>query len=192
MFDLKRHIMPAAAAGLLLISNGCGHKNEHLYVEPPAPLGSISDDIWQKQEENAEASDFVIYEHEFIGNTTRLNDAGERHVKQIAARAGQVPFPVMVEPSSMSRRPGDKYGYPVHGNEKLDMKRRELIVKSLTSMGVQDAEARVVVSPALAPGFEEFEAERAYQTGFNGGRDNGTRSFGFGGGFGGFGGFFGF
>jgi len=166
-----------AASVALLISAGCSH-DQH-YVAPPDPLGTISDPVWERHEENAEASDFVVYEHEFVGNTTRLNEAGEHHVKQIAVRVAQTPFPVIVEPSSMSRREGDTYGFPVNNNHDLDMQRRQLIVRALHHMGVEDAEDRVVVAPALAPGFEQFEAERAYNRGFQ------NR------GFGGFGGFFG-
>jgi uncharacterized membrane protein YgcG len=159
----------------------------------PAPLGTISDPVWQQQESNAEASDFVIYEHEWTGNTTDLNHAGMDHVKQIAARAPMVPFPILVEQSSMTVRDDTEYKYPVHNNEELDMSRRELIVQALLDLGVQDAETRVVVSPALTPGFESFEGERAYNFGFGlwGGRGfgGGFGGGGFGGGFGG-GGFF--
>lgn len=184
-------VLPAATSVLLFLSVGCSKNGrEHYRAQTPATLGTISDDIWQQQEENAEASDFVVHEHEFIGNTTRLNTAGEEHVKEIAVRANEVPFPILVQPSSMSRREGDKYGYPIHGSEQLDAERRTLIVRSLESMGVEDAEDRVVVSPALAPGFEQFEAERAYRRGFSG-RGNGRGFGGFGGGFGGFGGGFG-
>lgn len=177
---------PAAAAVALLMSAGCSH--DEYYVEPPAPLGTISDPVWERHEENAEASDFVVYDHEFVGNTTRLNKAGEDHVKQIAARVAETPFPVIVEPSSMSRREGDKYGFPVHNNHELDMQRRELVVRALNYMGVEDADQRVVVAPALAPGFEQFEAEAAYERGFENRGFNGFGGF-FGlGGFGGFGG----
>jgi uncharacterized membrane protein YgcG len=162
----------------------CDSKCAALEADPPAPLGTISDPIWQKQEENAEASDFVVHEHEFIGNTPWLNQAGEEHVKKIAVRMPHAPFPVLVEPSSMSRRPGDEKSFPVHGNHDLDMERRQLIATALSKMGVTDAEDRVVVSPALTPGFEQFEAERAYIRGFSGWGGG----FGGGGGGGGFGG----
>jgi hypothetical protein len=85
---------------------------------PNAPIapGALSHDIFRMQEHNAEAADFIIYEHEFrvepcarvtdpnfndnysrkaainpcddtlVGGDVRLNYAGEDHVKQIAAR----------------------------------------------------------------------------------------------------------
>jgi hypothetical protein len=167
----------AAAAGA-----GCHHSrhNVHSSAYYPMPLGTISDPVWQQQESNAEASDFVIYEHEWTGNTVELNHAGKDHVKQIAARVNMVPFPVLVQQSSMTADPDTKYGFPVHNNEELDLQRRQLIVQALSEMGVSNAEDRVVVSPALTPGFESFEGERAYNVGFSRG-----------GGFGGFGGAFG-
>lgn len=134
----------------------------------PQPLGTVSDPVWQKQEQNAEASDFVVHEHEFAGNTAKLNAAGESHVKEIALRVSQtpdLPFPVLVERSSMSTRPGDKYSYAVHNDSGLDMSRRQVIVSALQSMGVNDAEQRVVVGAPLTPGFQLFEGNRAYSQG---------------------------
>ncbi|EDL57240.1 hypothetical protein PM8797T_01299 [Gimesia maris DSM 8797] len=178
--------MPAIALAAMLIS-GCQHKQHHAEIpyDSVAPLGTISDDIWQKQEENGEASDFVIVESEFVGATAKLNAAGEDHIKQIAVRMGSTPFPVVVEPSSMSVSASSEYKYPIHGNDDLDMHRRNVIVKMLQSMNVQDADERVVVAPAFTPGFEGFEAYRAYSNGF---MNRGGGGGGFGGGFGGMGG----
>ncbi len=156
-----------ATAALLLALNGCKHDANYVGAYPPASLGTISDPIWERQEANAEASDFVVHEHEFVANTTTLNAAGEVHVKQIAARIANVPFPVAVEPSSMTVREGTKHEFPIHGNLALDMNRREIVVRSLTALGVEDAEQRVVVAPPIAPGFEYPEAERAYTNGFS-------------------------
>lgn len=174
----------AASAVLGGLTSGCCHFRQNYCGQlgdyTPKPLGTISDPIWQTQEANAEASDFVVHEHEFIGNSARLNKAGEEHVKQIAARAGAVPFPILVEPCSMSVQEGTKYKFPVHNDPELDLQRRALIVQALVTLGVQDAENRVLVSPALTPGFEDFEGERAYNTGFStwGGFCNGFGGFG--------------
>ena len=90
----------------------------------------------------------------------------------------------------MSRRRSDRYGFPVHPNAELDKRRQNVIVRALTKMGVDDAASRVTISPALTPGFEHFEAERAYQNGFSFQGNRGSGGFGgvggFGGGFGGF------
>lgn len=159
-------------------------------VDPPAPLGTLIDPVWQQQEANAEASDFVVLEHEFIGNTARLNAAGEDHVKKIAVRVNETPFPVIVAPSSMTPIPSDEFGFPVHNNPELDLQRRDVIVSLLEEMGVTDAGTRVVVAPELCPGFQGFEAQRAYYAGFSrlGGGFGGAGGGGFGGGFSGLGG----
>lgn len=186
----RARLMPVATCGLLaLLTVGCC-KDKCAYMQPlePAPLGTISDQVWRAQETNAEASDFVIHEHEFNGNTSRLNSAGESHVRQVAARMDETPFPVIIELSSMSRREGTKHGFPVHGDPELDQRRRELIVHTLTALGAQDVDNRVIVGPALAPGFEQSEAETAYYQGINGGSNSGGGGGrgrgGFGGGFG--------
>jgi hypothetical protein len=132
-------------------------------ASPPAPLGYASDPIWRMHEANGEASDFVMYDHEFAGRTARLNQAGEDHVRQIAARAAAVPFPVLVERSDS--KPAGKYNMPSYPDPELDMRRRAVVVAALQAMGVPDAEQRVVVAPALAEGHEDVEAERAYAIG---------------------------
>ena len=178
------------AASLAALATGCHHdKCPYPCPEVPPPLGTISDPVWQLQETNAEASDFVVHEHEFVGNTPRLNAAGEDHLKQIAARAPQTPFPVLIEPSSMSPAAGTVHGFPVHNNPQLDQDRRTVIVQALVMMGVEDAEDRVTIAPALTPGFESFEAEGAYNRGFSGYDRGGYFGFGGFGAFGGFGGF---
>lgn len=185
MIAMRRHWNLMIAVCSLLPIGGCCRDHCRAGAPfQPVPLGTLSDSVWQKQEENAEASDFVIHEHEFIGNTARLNKAGEEHIKQIAARSWGAPFPIIVERNSMSL-PGDRANeFPVHGDEQLDARRRALIVNALVTLGVGDADARVVVGPALTPGFEQFEAERAYSRGFGGQQNNS-----FGRGFGGFGNF---
>ena len=184
MSAFRFSISLATTTVLAVLTTGCCRdKCDYLDGFEPQPIGTISDPIWQTQEFNAEASDFVIHEHEFVGNTPRMNKAGEVHVKQIAARAADLPFPIIVEQSFMSPPANDPEGFPVHGNDELDARRRQVIVSALSANGVSDAEKRVVIAPALTPGFEGFEAERAYQNGFS------RRMFGgFGGGFGGIGG----
>ncbi len=160
--------------GLLVVmvaSLGCHwHRVRAVYQPPPPaePLGTKSDAIWRKQELNAEASDFVIYQHEFEYNGYRLNMAGEDHLKQIAYRLRQGhDFPVVVERSTTTARPDTKFKYPVHPNPQLDMKRREVVVRALAAMGVHDAEQRVVVAPAYVPGTKATEDAAAYRRALN-------------------------
>ena len=191
-----------ACLAATLLSSGCAtrwHRVRSVYQTPapPAPLGTVIDQINQTQEANAERSDFVIYMHEWritmdgkdrtVG-TTELNDAAKDHVKQIAARLPQHPgCLVLVQRSLTSFTPGTEFEYPVNPNPDLDMKRREVIVRALTAMGVPDADQRVVVSHALTPGQKSVEAERDYSQAIN--QYGGYGGFGGGFGFGGFGGF---
>jgi len=162
----------------VLVAAGC---------RPPAPpLGTLSDPVWQNQEYNAEHSDFVIHEHEFIADTEYLNTLGEDHVKQIAARlASGHDGLVLIERSMNSARPETAYKYRVHPNPELDMKRRDIVVRSLLAMRIADADARTVIAPDLAPRYRAAEtatSDFSDMGGFQGGWG------GFGGGMGGFGG----
>jgi uncharacterized membrane protein YgcG len=177
-----------SSAALLALAGlaGCAPNK---YAEHPSPLGSTVDPFFMKQEENAEASNFVIHEHEFQGDSARLNEAGQDHVKQIARRLEGVPFPVIVARSKITAKEDSSYGYPVHANEELDLKRRAVIVEALAAMGVTDAERRVVVGPYLTFPYQDSEAEGAYTRGIMGaGGLGGGGGGGFGGGGGGFGG----
>lgn len=167
-------------------------------VDAPRPLGAQLDEILQTQELNAEASKYVMYEHEFqppviandgaVSDGWKLNEFGEDHLKRIAANLNRGDhFPVVVERSRISPKQGTKYLYPVHFNEDLDLRRRAMVVTALQAMGVADAEERVVIAPAFAEGVTAQEASRAFSQGQSMGGSGGLRG---GGGFGrsGFGG----
>ncbi len=156
--------LAVAAAGLAALPfSGCQAWKDFYQRPTPAALGTNSDQVWQRQEANAERSDFVVYQHEFKLGTDRLNMAGEDHVKKIAARlhAGQAEK-VIIERSMMSAREDTANGYPVHPNPELDMRRREIVARCLEAMGIPDADQYVVVAPALAIGHTGNEAEAAY------------------------------
>ena len=142
----------------------------------PFPLGQVTDSFWETQQTNAEASDFVFYDHEFVGETEELAPGGKKHLVQVALRLPQVPFPIVVEQSAYNRKP------------QLDRKRRQVIVNDLTRLGLDlDAvDQRVVIAPAFAPGITAMEGESAYYRtldsgGFGGGGGVGRRFGGRGG-----------
>jgi len=134
------------------------------------------------QEMHGEASDFVIYEHEFVAGTSRLNPGGEAHLRQIAARAGQVPFPIIVEAASTELAALIDNCPPC---DRLDEDRRNVIVAALTLMGVPAAGQRVIVGTALSAGIPSVEAERAYGNSVNNAGSGSGGGFGGGGGGGG-------
>lgn len=152
------------------------------------PLGTLSDPVWQAQEHNAEKSDFVVHEHEFVGDQEFLNTAGEDHLKQIAYRliSGQ-DAQVLVERGRTSARPETEYKYRVHVNSDLDVRRRDVVVRCLVAMGITDADARVVIAPDLAPVYRAGETAASYYETNSGRSGWGGNGGGWGGG-GGFGG----
>lgn len=98
------------------------------------PLGSIVRSHWHVMQENAEASDFVIYRNEFVGSTSELTPGGLDHIAEISARMPSTPFPVVVQRSMNNADP------------ELDAVRWQLIVRLLADMGNFDAARRVFVA----------------------------------------------
>ena len=73
-------------------------------VDRPFPIGQVTDSFWETQQTNAEAADFIFYDHEFRGNTAELAPGAKKHLEQVALRLEHVPFPVVIE-ESPHRRP---------------------------------------------------------------------------------------
>lgn len=141
-------------------------------VDRPFPVGQVSDSFWETQQTNAEAADFIFYDHEFRGNTAELAPGAKKHLEQVALRLEHVPFPVVIEESPHDARPD------------LDLARRTTIVEQLARLGVVNSEERVVVANAFPEGYTSQEAEAAYYggvltNGFGGG--TGRRFGGYGG-----------
>lgn len=124
----------------------------------PFPLGQVTDAHWETQQTNAEAADFILYDHEFIGNTAKLTPKGQKHLVQMAVRLEHVPFPIVIEQS-----PDGKY-------PQLDAQRRQAVIQYLVAMGYEKEriENRVVIAPAFAEGLRAIEGEAAYYSTFQG------------------------
>ena len=165
------------ACGLLAaLSLGCAYHDvldSGPDVDRPFPLGAVTDAHWETQQTNAEAADFIMYDHEFKGDTVALAPGAKRHLEQMALRLEHVPFPIVIEQSMHNDNP------------QLDKARRTAVVEHLARMGLPDADGRVVVAPAFAEGFTGIEGENAYYNVINSGRNGmggGGRRFGVGGG----------
>lgn len=127
------------------------------------PLGSVLRAHTHAMQTNAEATDFVFFRHEFVGETGELTPDGKDHVLEVAARMRSAPFPVVIERSENNANP------------ELDAHRRGLIAQMLTDFGNPDAPQRTFVSPAYGPGQSSVTAEQSYyQTIWLG---NGTSTF---------------
>jgi len=140
----------------------------------PFPLGQVTDAHWETQETNAEACDFVFFEHEFVKDAPQLAPSAKRHLEQVALRLEHVPFPVVIEQT------------PYNKNPALDVARRQTIVENLARMGLPNVEARVVIGNAFPAGRTSIEAEQTYYQGIlNPGMGGGGGGAGGGGGGGG-------
>ncbi|MCC9605424.1 hypothetical protein LOC68_23020 [Blastopirellula sp. JC732] len=195
----RRNIVAGFGLSVVMFGamTGC-HRHGIIEPAPYPPIGSVIDQMNEAQEQNAEAAKFVIYMHEFEASVPeekirnvqawRLNDYGEDHVKQIAAKLKEgVAFPVVIERSETSVDPRSTYKYPVHFNDEIDERRRQVVVSALVHMGIDDAENRVVVAPSFSEGLNAQEAATSYGRSRigNGGGYGGGYGGGFGGGFGG-------
>jgi len=168
----KTWLAASLIVALMLVTSGCKTWSlaKKLYDPPPspAPLGSISDTVWKSQEANAEASKYVVVQHEFKFNSPILNQGGEEHVKMIAARLNRgQEAPVIIERSNTNIDPTSEFQYPVNPNPELDLQRRQVVVMALTRLGVEDADSRVIAAPALTRGTKSSEDENAYLRAFN-------------------------
>lgn len=166
--------MAAFCVLLGLSATGCYHGNVRPSYDRPFPLGAVTDVFWETQQTNAEATDFILYDHEFKGNTAQLAPLARRHLEEIAVRLEHVPFAVVIEQSQHNARP------------ELDQTRRRTVIEHLARMGVTEIEGRVIVAPAFVEGLTSQESEAAYYQTLNGGLGRGGgagRRFGGTGGF---------
>ena len=158
--------LPLLAGCLLAV--GC-HANpwasrEQPFVSPhdrPFPLGQVTDAHWETQQTNAEAADFIFYDHEFEGVTARLTPLGRKHILNVALRLEHVPFPIVIEET-----PGERAG-------QLDLARRREVIDQLRQLGIEAVHPRVVIAPVFPEGITAREGESAYYRTRDDNDDNG-------------------
>ncbi|MGQ9503681.1 MAG: hypothetical protein ACUVQG_01250 [Thermogutta sp.] len=175
------NIVTGLALVLGLIAPGChttkvSHEAKMGPVyDRPFPLGQVTDAHWETMQTNAEAADFIFFDHEFVGQTAELTPLGRKHLLSVALRLEHVPFPIVVEES------------PRGENPQLDENRRQAIVNQLAQLGLdrQMIEARTVVAPAFTEGLSAIEGEAAYYRTLTDGNYGGGAYGGLGRGFGG-------
>lgn len=127
-----------------------GHQSRSYAIPETLPLGSTIRAHYHTMEANAEAADFIIYRHEFVGSTAELTPAGKDHIVEVAARMRSAPFPVLIERTENNSDP------------ELDSHRRRLVVQILADFGSPEADQRTIVSPAYGKGFNSRESEFDY------------------------------
>ena len=114
------------------------------------PLGSITRAPFHVMQTNAEATDFVLYRNDFVGETAELTPDGRDHVMEIAARMRSAPFPVVVERSENNTHP------------QLDADRRLAVAQVLYDLGNSDADQRTFVASPYSRGLTGPEADIDY------------------------------
>ena len=190
---MTRHSISLVALTVAcLLFAGCAgthHKQSHkTYGGPPYgpdhdrpfPVGQVTDSHWETQQTNAEAADFIFYDHEvrydtrLHAETAQLSPLAKKHLEEVALRLEHVPFPVVIEelPRNHDEAKNLEKG-------QLEQARRKTIVEQLNRLGVTNADARVVVGNACAEGFTGVEGERSYFNIIGGGFGGGAgRRFG--------------
>jgi hypothetical protein len=171
---------------LLLASSlsGCAHRHDVLGVDCCAdiPAGAIPEPPgtklcnWQSMQVNAATADqFVLYQCDFVGDSTNLSPAALARIGRLAQSGSASNMSWVVEPS---------------GDGALDLARMDAAINELTGRGVSPVDVTIATPAALglagtlAEGILGRQGGRGNST-FNSGGRGGT-GFGFGG-FGGFG-----
>lgn len=176
---------------IALGASGCAwpyQHGHHAYGGPPYgpahdrpfPVGQVTDSHWETQQTNAEAADFIFYDHEFRYDTTKhvetaqLSPRAKKKLEQVALRLEHVPFPVIIEELPRTHDEAKN-----HEKGLLEEARRKTVVEQLNRLGVTNADERVVLSNAFPEGITGVEGERAYFNVINGAFGGGAgRRFG--------------
>ena len=189
----RQIIVPIALAAACLLVSGCAgphHKQSHkTYGGPPYgpahdrpfPVGQVTDSFWETQQTNAEAADFIFYDHEFKRQTTgnheetaQLSPLAKKKLEQVAMRLEHVPFPVVIESF-----PRDHDAAKNHQKGLVENARRKTVVEQLNRIGITNADERVIVANAFPEGITGVEGEQSYFNIISGGFGGGVgRRFG--------------
>ena len=153
-------------------------------LDRPLPVGQATDAFWETQQTNAEAADFIFYDHEFKRMTTgegterqetaQLSPLAKKKLEQVALRLEHVPFPVIIEQFPRTHNAASN-----HQKSLVEEARRKTVVEQLNRLGVTNADERVVLSNAFPEGFTGIEGEQTYFNIIGGGFGGGAgRRFG--------------
>ena len=68
-----------------------------LAIPDELPVGAVQRAHFHQMQTNAEATDFILYQMDFVGQTAELTPDGKDKINEIGARMRSAPFPVLVE-----------------------------------------------------------------------------------------------
>lgn len=136
------------ASVLALIITGCASPERQVsdLSAPAAPRLTWQTAMKPEQPTKAPlAQDLVIREHRFVSHSAELNSDGEDQVVRLASCLKASPAKITIEPSNGTPiLPVTVPGNP-DKSEKLDQQRRQFVIQKLLTLGIPDAEARVVL-----------------------------------------------
>ena len=132
-------LVPFAVA----VVSGCHTCNNITPGAIPQPNGTYACQWVHAERARAAQDNFVIYHYEWSADVTKLTPSGQGHVAQIAQAMCQVPFPVVIEPSS---------------DRRLDDLRRMAVLEALASSGNPVPPDRVILGRPEAEGLYGQEA----------------------------------
>ena len=165
----------------------CMYAHGLLPCAEPAPLGTYIGAWSAAQAEQADATDFVIFQREWYQGGNQLGPEGHRHLQGILSQVAKVPYPVLIEPVTPILGARSDLQKTLAAAAELDQVRRQLIVDRLLACGIDDAHQRVLIAYPDALQMLGPEAARTYQIYIRAGQSGGgVGGGGFGGG--GFGG----
>lgn len=93
------------------------------------------------------AQDLVIREHRFVSHSAELNLDGEDQIQRVAKALRETPAKIIIESSSGAPILAAAMSDTNEKSTKLDLQRRQYVIQKLLSLGIPDAEARVVLEP---------------------------------------------
>jgi len=114
----------------------------------PVPIGTHSNEIFDRQVAKGRADNFVIYLYEWSGDTANFGPFGSRHIDRIASQLPKENYPVVLEPDC---------------DPAVNEARRLSTVAYLEQHGNPDASKVVVVGYPQAEGLYGDQAEPIYR-----------------------------
>jgi hypothetical protein len=154
--------LTAGLIGLTGLGFGCAGSGQQTadLRSPPAPHLSWSQpstNTKNRSQTAAKSQDLVIPEHRFLSHSPELSLEGEDQLQRVASALRESPHQLVIESSGptaalrvVSQRPPEEAG-------KLDQERRQYVIQKLLSLGIPDAESRVVLeSPESKSALAKF------------------------------------
>lgn len=139
---------------VVVFAGGCSTRGKYDIPSGaiPQPVGTYVKLHTERMANNAEASDFIMFLHEWTPEHISLGPGGQRHLLQMTARLVSEQYSIIIEPS---------------GDAGLDERRRAAIAKHLLENQIPDAENRVLVSVPNAEGIFAEESDRIFKGALN-------------------------